>query len=84
LVWRSFSPKSAELIELRGTAVSAAVDEGGKLKPVFGLWEKLGAAVELGRRGLLHTLVVSEEQGGVPEEYLKEGLPFQVVYRQGV
>ena len=35
--------------------------------------------MELGRRGLLHTLVVSDEQGGVPDEYRKEGSPFQVI-----
>ena len=59
-------------LDLEGVAVTAAVTREGELKKVDGTWEKLGdQAMGLSHKGLLHTVVVANEQDEIPENYKK-------------
>ena len=57
-------------LELGDVAVTAAIEADGTLKPVGGLWEKLGPQfIDLATRGLVRTLVVAKGQTDVPAKY---------------
>lgn len=59
------------MLETHGVGVTAEVSENGDLSPVGGLWAKLGKqTIDLARRGLLHVVVVAENQADVPDDYI--------------
>ena len=59
-------------LDLHGVGVTAVIEPGGALRPVSGLWEKLGAqTMEYAQRGLLQVVVVAADQTDVPAEYVR-------------
>ena len=80
----STTPLSADdlqILETVGIGATAEIKADGTLRPVGGLWEKLGAqTVDLAQRGLLHVVIVAAAQDDVPEEYLHaEATPLRVL-----
>lgn len=62
-----------EHVDLELVAVTAALAADGALRPIGGVWKKLGEhTMDLARRGLLHAVVVAAEQDDVPPAYLRE------------
>ncbi|MGE0825536.1 MAG: HEAT repeat domain-containing protein [Candidatus Binatia bacterium] len=60
-------------LDLHGVGVTATIEPDGTLRPVGGLWEKLGAqTMDYVQRGLLQIVVVAADQTDVPTEYLRE------------
>jgi hypothetical protein len=77
-----FSADDLRGVELERVSVTAAIEADGMLRPVGGLWEKLGAQVmDLAQRRLLHTVVVAEGQEDVPLDYLRENADLLRVIR---
>ena len=77
-----FSLDDLSALKLEGVAISAEVHaDEDTLKPVSGMWQKLGEeTLELARRGLLRLVVVAAEQDDVPEEYLHaDATPLRVI-----
>ena len=61
-----------QALELASVAVTATIDEEGRLGSVVGLWPKLlAAAKESAALGILRCVVVSEDQQDVPAELLQ-------------
>jgi HEAT repeat protein len=75
--FRSLPPLSLvdllKTLDLHGVGVTATIEPDGTLRPVSGLWEKLGAqTIDCVQRGLLQVVVVAADQTDVPAEYLRE------------
>jgi HEAT repeat protein len=66
-------PNMLRHLDLSGVAITAEIGADGGLRPVGGLWQKLGdGTIDLAKRGLLHTVIVAKGQDEVPPEYLRE------------
>ena len=77
-------PGVAELDVQRVAASAEVLADGETLKPVGGLWEKMGAAINnlANDRRLLDAMVVASEQKNVPTEYFRADA-FMPVVRAG-